>query len=440
MTSRKKETCLATQQYQFYRATILNPLSDKACQYWPDGVLVVRNEKIQEVLAYREACAKYLDHFTKKNLHEYPGQVLMPAFFDMHFHWVQDDVRLMPKASLLEWLEKYTFPTEARYANKTYARKKAKIFFKRLARVGTLGGACYSSIHDHALDYAMHEVVGDVLVGNVLMTMQSPASLTQKTQEAIQAAQRGMRKYGKRYILTPRFAVATDPVAMQKTAVEADRRGVFKQSHLSESPSEISFVMQLYRAMPGFEGVKNYTEIYQRARMLGPRALMAHAIHLKPVEWRLLARTRTALIHCPTSNAPLKECGLGSGLFDYRRAEKYKLRWALGSDIGGGPFLSMLDVMHSFVKQHGKAGRKDATHVKALFRSTLAGARILGVDKRAGNLQRGKEANFILVQGPRKPFADAETCLKKLLGQVKKRSAYDGQVSATFYRGQQLKT
>ena len=78
--------------------------------------------------------------------------LLMPAFFDTHFHWVQDDVRQMPKVSLIEWLERYTFTEEAKYSDRNFSSAKAKQFWKRILSVGTIGGLCYSSIHDVALE------------------------------------------------------------------------------------------------------------------------------------------------------------------------------------------------------------------------------------------------------------------------------------------------
>lgn len=434
---------MALRKLTFYRAAILNPLNDHECQFWPDGVLVteargVQPARILEILPYLEACEKYVEDFGRSNLFEFPKGVIAPGFFDMHFHWVQDDVRLMPKDSLLTWLEKYTFPTEARYKNKTYSKAKAKNFFKRLTQVGTLGGACYSSVHDHALDFAMSEAKGDVLIGNVLMTMQSPQSLIQTSKEAIASAERGMKKYKDRYVLTPRFAIATDAHTMKATSAEANRRKIFKQSHLSETPGEIEFVMSLYKDQAGFKNVKSYTEIYHRVGMLGPRSLMGHAIHLKPSEISILKKTNTALVHCPTSNAPIRNQGLGSGLFNFKKIEKAGIRWALGSDIGGGPFLSMLDVMRSFVEQHQKAGRKGASYTKALYRATLAGAEILSKDDETGNLESGKFANFIVLKKPEGKFATAEMLLKKMMGRVSKRSEFDFQNTATFYQGNRL--
>ncbi|MFP5458957.1 MAG: amidohydrolase family protein [Bacteriovoracia bacterium] len=433
---------MATRKLVFYRAAIVNPLNDKSYEYWPDGVLVTaqtaKGAHIVEILPYRDACDKYVEDFARSNLFEFKGGVILPAFFDMHFHWVQDDVRMMPKDSLLEWLNKYTFPTEAKFASKSYAKARAKKFFERLARVGTLGGACYSSVHEHALDYAFQFARGDLLIGNVLMTMESPAALAQTPKDAQKLSLKLMKRYRHRYVLTPRFAIATDPETMTVTSKEANQRKIFKQTHLSETPAEIKFVMELYKQFPAFKKVKSYTEIYHKVGMLGEKSLMGHAIHLKPAELELLKKTKTALVHCPTSNAPIREQGLGSGLFDFAKVERRGIRWALGSDIGGGPYLSMLDVMRSFVRQHRRKQRSQATYLKALYRATLAGAEILGVAGRTGNLAPMKEVNFVVVQGPQKAPATAELLLQKTIEQTKKRADYDRQVVATYHHGQKL--
>jgi guanine deaminase len=167
---------------------------------------------------------------------------------------------------------------------------------------------------------------------------------------------------------------------------------------------------------------------------------MAHGIHLSPSELELLRKTRTALIHCPTSNAPIGERGLGSGLFDFKKVNRKKIRWALGSDIGGGPFLSMFDVMRSFVEQNQRVGRIGATRVSALYRATLAGAEILGISGRAGNLDPGKEASFIIVP---LPGASEELSAERLLTRLidlhsSRREKYDDCVSHVFLRGRRI--
>ncbi len=433
---------MATQKFTFYQAAILNPLDDKKCDYLHEGMLVVRGKggtsTIADVLPLDIAKKKYAKMITKKNTFIYKNSVIMPGFYDMHFHWVQDDVRQMPKDSLLTWLEKYTFPTEIRYGKKAYAQKKAKEFFRKLEKSGTLGGACYSSIHEHAVEAAMKEVTGDFVIGNVIMNMNSPKDLTQSEEESIGLTKRLLKKFGKRHAFTPRFAITTTPKVMSEGSRLADKAKSFKQTHLSETPQEIDFVLSLYRAIPGFEKVSSYTEIYEKTGMLGPRSLMGHGIHLSAKELKTLHKTSTSVIHCPTSNAPIEEQGLGSGLFDFRKIEKAKVRWALGSDIGGGPYLSMFDVMRSFVDQNKSIGVKEATFVKALYRATLAGAEILGLGKKCGNLVKGKKANFIVVPMGLKSDT-AEEVLNNLIHPLrKKRDRYDSLVKSAYFQGEKI--
>lgn len=415
-----KGTPVATQKLNFYIASILNPQNDQKCDYFPHGLLVAEGRgakaKIKDLLALETGVKKYGKLMTPKNTKDFGHSVIMPGFFDMHFHWVQDDVREMPKDSLLEWLQKYTFPTEMKFKDKSYAKNKASIFFKNLLAHGTVGGACYSSIHEHAIDAAVKRAKGHYVIGNVLMNMNSPEELTQSEDESIHLTKKLIQKHGKKHCFTPRFAITTTPKVMKEGSKLADKAGCFKQTHLSETPNEIEFVLSIYKRIPGFENVKSYTEIYQKTGMLGKRSLMGHGIHLSESELRVLSKTKTSIVHCPTSNAPLKENGLGSGLFNFKKIEKAKVRWALGSDIGGGPFLSMFDVMRSFVEQHQKKGQKDATFIKALYRSTLAGAELMEMGKTAGNLNKGKELSFIVVPLKKEKLEEsAESVLKSII-------------------------
>jgi guanine deaminase len=420
---------MAMQKREYYRAMVLNPLSDEKCDFFPDALLVTQAGKILDILEFEKGKAKHKPASVKT----FSKSVIIPGLFDLHFHWVQDDVREMPKDSLLEWLDQYTFPSEAKFSNKAYASKRARSFFKRLTRAGTIGGAVWSSIHEHATEAAMKEAKGHFIIGNVLMNMNSPKELTQTPKESLEVTKRLIKKFGKRLCFTPRFAISTDPHVMKKGSEMADEAHCFKQSHLSESKAEIDFVLELYRKLPGFRKVKNYTEIYNKTNMLGKRSLMAHGIHLSDKELKTLRKTKTSLIHCPTSNAPIKEKGLGSGLFDFRKVEKHKVKWALGSDIGGGPILSMFDVMRSFVDQHKK---KDATYVKALYRSTLAGARVLHIDDRVGNLEKGKEATFLVVKAPKGNFKSAEALLKALIATHRnQRLKYDTMIQRVYLAG-----
>lgn len=426
---------MASQKLHFYIGTILNPLSDEKCQLIEDGCLVISSGKIESISTTAQAARKYGKKMTSKNMTAFTDSIILPGLFDMHFHWVQDDVREMPKDSLLEWLEKYTFPTETKFADKRYAHKKAIEFFKKLSSTGTIGGACYSSIHEGAIEAAMKQVKGHFVIGNVLMNMYSPEQLTQTEKESLDLTQKLIKKYKKKFCFTPRFAITTTPRVMKEGSRMADKAGCFKQTHLSETPAEIDFVLSIYRGLPGFEKVKSYTEIYQRTGMLGRNSLMGHGIHLGKEELKTLSSTKTSIIHCPTSNAPIEESGLGSGLFDFKKVEANKISWALGSDIGGGPFLSMFDVMRSFIEQNKKSKIKGATCTKALYRMTLASAKIMKLDKKLGNFKKGKDATFIVVGAPKKGKTTEEILMNLISEHRSDRKKYDQLVDRTYLNG-----
>jgi guanine deaminase len=419
---------------------ILNPINDLRCDFHPEFALVLNKGKIVEFGESYKILKKYENKNAK--IIDRSKFICMPGFFDMHFHWVQDDVRLMPKDSLLTWLSKYTWPYEAKFKSVDYTKKKVASFTKELIKAGTFGGACYASIHPHTVDYAMENFVGNFVVGNVLMTMNSPKYLTQTEASAIDSVSKLSLKYKNSYAMTPRFAITTSPEVMEMGANIARKNKSFIQTHLSETKDEIDFVLSLYKKMPGFENVKSYTEIYQRSKILGPKTIMGHGIYLNENELKILAKTKTVVCHCPTSNAPVSELGLGSGLFDFRKIEKNKIRWALGSDIGGGPYLSMFDVMRSFVSQNQKKKIKEATLIKALYRATLMGATILGVDKQTGNFKKNKQANFIFVDMKNvKPHDNAEVVLKKIINSLKQdRNKLDHLVRESIYLGKTIYT
>lgn len=328
--------------YKLVLGTLLNPLSDVKCEIFPRGAMLLKKIKkasghpqyeIIHMGKHSTTLYKRKIPWDKVQVLDFGDDLIMPGLYDLHFHWVQEKVRLKGKASLLSWLKKYAWPNEAKFKNKTYARKMARRFFSQLSGFGTIGGGCYSSIHSHALTQAMKEVRGHFVIGNVLMTMNSPKYLGQSKKEAQKILQELASRYRSRYAITPRFAPTTHPEVMLFGAKLAKKYHCFIQTHLAETKEEIEYVLSIFKKFPEFKEVDSYTDIYKKVGLLGKRTIMGHGIYLSPSELKDLAKTQTAVAHCPSSNAPVKEGGLGSGLCDFRALEKYKVPWALGLSL-----------------------------------------------------------------------------------------------------------
>src|SRR5262245_60084053 len=70
-------------------------------------------------------------------LSEHPGCLVMPGFIDTHIHYPQVQVIASYGAQLLEWLQKYTFVEELKFADALHAAAHARFFLDELVRNGT---------------------------------------------------------------------------------------------------------------------------------------------------------------------------------------------------------------------------------------------------------------------------------------------------------------
>ena len=119
-----------------HRASILHFLADpdkveleQAYEYFEDGILLIDNGQIKAV---GEASALLPTLSDDVELIEHANHLIMPGFIDTHIHYPQTEMIAAYGEQLLEWLETYTFPTEAQFKDKDYARKISERFLDEL--------------------------------------------------------------------------------------------------------------------------------------------------------------------------------------------------------------------------------------------------------------------------------------------------------------------
>ncbi|APZ41844.1 amidohydrolase family protein [Acidihalobacter ferrooxydans] len=367
-----------------YRATILNPQGPERMAVYADGALRVREGRIEAVGAFDALSPPRAGD----TLVELDG-VLVPGFYDVHIHWVQHRVRGRFAAELMPWLREYIWPEEARYGDAGFAAAAARTFFADTVRAGTVAGLCYSSPHPEAVRVAVAAAQGDWLIGDAVMPEYAPAELRAASIHTVDELDPLARELGPaRYAITPRFALNCPAPLLAALGAYAQAHGHFVQTHLSESPQEIREVAA------AFPEAEDYTDVYDRAGLLGPRSVLGHCIHLAPREWRVLAARGCRVAHCPSSNE-----ALDSGRMPLERVREHGVHWALASDVGAGPSHAMLHVMQRFLAQHRAAG-VPVTGVEALYRATLAGAECMGRAAQGGNFEPDKRADFVLLPRP----------------------------------------
>lgn len=206
---------------------------------------------------------------------------------------------------LLEWLERYTFPLEARFADLAYARKTYDAAVRRTLRHGTTTCAYYASIHKDssvALAECCARLGQRAFVGKVSMDRNAPAFYCEDTQSAVRDAEEFVRTVQDRHyplvqpIVTPRFAPACSEQLLRGLGRIANTYSAAIQSHLAETRPECRWVSSL------FPSCSSYTAVYDAFGLLRTPCIMAHGIHLDDNELALLHDRGTGIAHCPCSN------------------------------------------------------------------------------------------------------------------------------------------
>ncbi|HET8784254.1 MAG TPA: amidohydrolase family protein, partial [Candidatus Limnocylindrales bacterium] len=272
--------------------------------------------------------------------------VLMPGLVDLHAHLPQlPNAGLGAGMDLLAWLERYVFPLERAF-DVPAAERIAPAAWRAFAAVGTTTAMVYGAVYEASLDatfraaeaHGIRAIVGKVMMDRVTYdpTIDPSTILDRTLAETARLIERwhGVDDGRLRYAVTPRFAVSCTAELLRESAALAASTGTYWQTHVSEDQGEIAEVARL------FPEALDYVDVYDRAGGLGERTVLAHAVHLSDRELGRLVETRTRVAHCPISNL-----FLASGVMPLGRYLDAGLSLGLGSDVAGGPDLSIFGVM-----------------------------------------------------------------------------------------------
>jgi guanine deaminase len=342
---------------------------------------------------------------------------LCPGFVDTHTHAPQFAFAgLGYDLQLLEWLETYTFPSEAKFKDLRYAETVCRNAVRRTLTSGSTSCVYFGTLHTDAavlLGHTASAAGQRAFVGKVNMDRNAPDTYRETTQESIAETERflklmlceesaggaktngaGMTR-GPRPVpvITPRFVPTCSSELMRSLGESARRHNLLVQSHVSENRGEVEWVSNLH---PEEE---SYTAVYDTHGLLGERTLLAHGVYLEPKE-RILLRERGATVaHCPMSNSMLR-----SGMLNVRRLITEGVHVSLGTDVSGGASPSMLSAIREALKISNMVSVVEGseyaplTYAEAFWLATAGGARALGVEGLTGNFGVGSVFDALVIQ------------------------------------------
>lgn len=385
----------------FFRASIYHCIeTDGNIEpiYIPDGLMVVNKEsgRIVDIGRYSDLSNNW---DSSNNLVHFKDRLIMPGFIDTHVHYPQYKVIASYGASLIEWLDKYTFVEEQKFSDNHYADQIANLFLDELIKNGTTTVMTFCTSYKQSVDAffnASEKRNLRMVAGKVMMDRNAPEELCDNSEDSYKDSKSLIEKWHNkgrlRYAVTPRFALTSSKSQLEQASRLLNEfpdmdgtKGVLLQTHLNENDEEIERVKEL------FPDSKNYFGVYDDFGITGRNSVFGHCIHNTDEEYQKMADTGSKVALCPTSNL-----FLGSGLFELEKLESYGIDVSLASDVGGGDSFSMFQVMNEAYKVC-RMNDFNLDPVKAFYLTTLGAAKVLNMDDCIGNFEAEKEADFIVI-------------------------------------------
>ena len=374
-------------------------------EYFHDGLLVV-DESTGRVVAvgeYAELMGEHdpvnrksralPPHQRPSRIQKYENALIMPGMIDAHVHYPQTEMIASYGSQLLEWLNRYTFPTEIQFSDPVVATRVSRLFLSELLKAGTTTALVFGTVHWQSMESFFTEAQRlrlRMIGGKVLQNRFCPEKLQDPTvEQGVRETQQLIDKWHNvdrlKYAVTPRFAPTSTPEQL-KSAGDLLKKNptVYLHTHLSENRREITWVKEL------FPERKGYLDVYDHNHFLGSRSVFAHCVWLEQHEIDRMKETNSVAVHCPTSNN-----FLGSGLCNIDRLENNGIRVALGTDVGAGTSFCQLRTLNEAYKVAHLQDR--SLHpFQSFYMATLGSARALSLDHDIGNFEVGKEADFVV--------------------------------------------
>jgi len=351
-----------------------------------ETAIVIKDGVLVEMSTPAEIDAKW----TAAERIERKGSVVMPGLVNTHTHAAMTLMRgIAEDKPLLEWLQKFIFPAEAKNVTPEFVRDGTTLACMEMVRGGT---TTFADMYYYEGDAAaaveacgMRAVLGETWI-DIPAPGHSTLAESQKVTREFVTKWKGSRRITP--AVAPHSAYACSKETLLAAKALSDEYSVPLLIHVSETQDEQKQV----QARTGTTPVRYLDQI----GFLGPRVVAAHGVWMDAGDLQLMAAKKATLSHNPESNMKL-----GSGVAPVVAARKAGVVTGLGTDgvAGSNDDLDMFESM-DFAGKLAKVTALDPTVLPArdlLRMATIDGAKVLGLDRVTGSLELGKVADLIAV-------------------------------------------
>ena len=317
------------------------------------------------------------------------GRVVMPGLINTHTHAPMVLYRgLADDLALMDWLEKYIFPAEAKTVSPEFVRAGTRLAALEMIRSGTTTFADMyyfeGDIAEVTRDAGLRAVLGQTIIQFPVADAKTPA-------EALARAEAFITTWRDDALVTPAIA----PHAMY-TLSEKDLRATRALAtrlrapvliHLEETQDEDRVAAERYKMSP--------TAWLESIGFWAPGTVAAHGVWVSDEDMPILARHHVGVSHNPESNMKL-----ASGTAPVLRLRAADVIVGLGTDgAASNNDLDMFEAMRQAALLHKLASGdpRALPAAEVLAMATIEGAKVLGLSSKVGSLEPRKKADILVV-------------------------------------------
>ena len=317
------------------------------------------------------------------------GQVVMPGLINTHTHAPMVLYRgLADDLALMDWLQKYIFPAEAKTVTPEFVRAGTRLAALEMIQSGT---TTYADMYYFEEEIAkvtkeagLRGVLGQTIIQFPVADARTPAEELARTEAFI-------KQFAGDDLIVPAIAphsmYTLDTATLKAVRALADRTHAPVIIHLAETAVEIKTAQQKHKATP--------TRYLESIGFWGPRTVAAHGVWLTPADMIILARRHVGVSHNPESNMKL-----ASGTAKVVAMRRAGIVVGLGTDgAASNNDLDMFEAVRqaAFLAKLQTGDPRAVPARTALEMATIDGARALGMEAEIGSLEAGKRADVITV-------------------------------------------
>ena len=330
------------------------------------------------------------------------GKVVMPGLINTHTHAAMVMFRgLGNDLNLMDWLQKYIFPAEAKTVSPEFVRVGTRLAALEMIESGTTTFADMYYFEEEVARVTkaagLRGVLGQTVIEFPVADAKTPADALKRTEAFA-------KEFANDDLITPSLAphsvYTLDAKTLSATSELARRLKIPIQIHLGETQAETATSLERHKMRP--------VAILDSLNFWVPVTIGAHGVWINPDEIALLKQRGVGISNNPESNMKL-----ASGTAPVVAYRKAGVNVGLGTDgAASNNDLDMFEAMRQAAFQQ-KLVTMDPTAIsapEAIEMATIGGARVLGQQARIGSIEVGKRADVIVVgmsKARQQPLFDA---------------------------------